>query len=197
MWLRDSTRSCDVFRRTEKTKRAAGWRSVHRGGLAAHPSGRNDSPAVRSRTPYTNLDLGSRDRFRPGDDPYLGAGVDAGGDNAGSRGRFLHRRREESDEQLAMLIESWGNTEPVLVAEIYAWRGENDIAFEWLSRNDFSVATLLSDMQVISTIVNPAFHGLHDDPRWGALLEDAGLSDRPRAALEFSNALPSHFRRER
>jgi TolB-like protein/Tfp pilus assembly protein PilF len=59
-----------------------------------------------------------------------------------------------------------GDSAPVYVAWMHAWRGEHDEAFEWLARaidgvDDFPADELLS----------PFLYGLHDDPRWDVYAE--------------------------
>src|SRR5688572_10754987 len=50
-------------------------------------------------------------------------------------------------------------------AEIHAYRGEIDLAFEWLER-----AEATNDSGLTDAITNPLMRGLHGDPRWAALV---------------------------
>jgi hypothetical protein len=45
-------------------------------------------------------------------------------------------RIAEADGALNELIESYGASDPLVVAEVYAYRGQADEAFEWLEKND-------------------------------------------------------------
>ena len=76
-----------------------------------------------------------------------------------------------SDQALAELIEDWGAPMSFQIAEVYAFRGENDAAFEWLQKaletRDAGLGVLLG---------NPVFERLTSDVRYSALLEDLGLS---------------------
>ena len=50
-------------------------------------------------------------------------------------------------------------------AEIHAYRGEIDLAFQWLERAEATHDSGLSD-----AIKNPVMRNLHADPRWAAFL---------------------------
>jgi len=56
------------------------------------------------------------------------------------------------------------------VANIYAWRGENDPAFEWLERSYQQRIEFL-----VFILGNPWLKSLHSDPRFPAFLEQLGL----------------------
>jgi len=51
-------------------------------------------------------------------------------------------------------------------AEIHAYRGEIDLAFEWLER-----AEATNDSGLTDAITNPLMRSLHADPRWAAFLD--------------------------
>jgi serine/threonine protein kinase/tetratricopeptide (TPR) repeat protein len=57
------------------------------------------------------------------------------------------------------------------VADVYAWRGEKDKAFEWLQR-----AYQQRDSGLNGIAWDPLLSSLNDDPRYGALLKQLGLS---------------------
>ena len=50
-------------------------------------------------------------------------------------------------------------------AEIHAYRGEIDLAFEWLDR-----AEATRDSGLTDALINPLMRNLHSDPRWPALV---------------------------
>ncbi len=56
------------------------------------------------------------------------------------------------------------------IAEVYAWRGEKDRAFEWLER-----ARAQHDGGLVYLKADPALRGLRGDPRWGPLLKAVNL----------------------
>jgi Flp pilus assembly protein TadD len=81
-------------------------------------------------------------------------------------------RRAESDEALGQLASKHGQICAFNVAEVYAMRGENDLAFKWLER-----ARLQRDSGVVETKVSPFLRSLHGDRRWSPFLRKIGLAD--------------------
>ena len=51
------------------------------------------------------------------------------------------------------------------IAEVYAVRGDNDKAFEWLQ-----IAFDNHDTGMLALLVDPLLHGLRDDPRYKTLI---------------------------
>jgi tetratricopeptide (TPR) repeat protein len=98
-------------------------------------------------------------------------------------------RQEEAAEQLATYIANHGEEDPREVARIYAWRNEKDQAFEWFERAD----ALGSDRESM-LVANPLFRNLHGDPRWEAILEERGYSERQLAELDFPVDLLTQYR---
>lgn len=78
-------------------------------------------------------------------------------------------RKTESDQRLSELIAA--RDAVVQVAQVYAFRGEPDRAFEWLDRaykeRDPGIAEMKSD---------PILKRLNGDPRYAAMLKALGLS---------------------
>lgn len=74
-------------------------------------------------------------------------------------------RKEEADAALVELVEKDSVTAAFQVAEVYAFRGQADAAFEWLERafaqRDPGLAELKGD---------PLLRSLEADPRFRALL---------------------------
>lgn len=70
------------------------------------------------------------------------------------------------------------------MAEVQAWIGNVDSAFEWLGRHlDPDQPNYL---QVFSgVLVNPFLRNLHDDPRWRKLREDANMTEERLAKIRF------------
>lgn len=81
-------------------------------------------------------------------------------------------RPAEADAALRELIAKHAEAAAYQVAEVYAARGEKDLAFECLER-----AYNASDPGLSSMMVEPLLLSLHVDPRWGAFLSKMGLAD--------------------
>jgi tetratricopeptide (TPR) repeat protein len=81
-------------------------------------------------------------------------------------------KKAESDASLAQYIKDYANVAAYQVSEVYAFRRENDRAFEWLERalrqRDAGLGWCRSDSLLA---------GLHDDPRWPVFLHKLGLAD--------------------
>jgi TolB-like protein len=78
--------------------------------------------------------------------------------------------RPAADATLAELIARDRNVMAYQVAEVYAWRGENDKAFEWLQ-----VSLDTHDTGTVSLLIDPLLRGLQHDPRYNSLLAKIGL----------------------
>jgi TolB-like protein/Tfp pilus assembly protein PilF len=82
------------------------------------------------------------------------------------------KKVSESDANLARLIKVYGDVAAYQVAEAYAFRHDNDHAFEWLERayrqRDPGLSWLRPD---------PLLGELRKDPRWEPLLRKLGLAD--------------------
>ncbi len=77
---------------------------------------------------------------------------------------------EASDAALQKLIEERAATSAYQVAEVYAFRGEIDDAFDWLER-----AYDNRDNGLTKMLPDPLLANLHDDPRWFPFLDKMGL----------------------
>ena len=77
----------------------------------------------------------------------------------------------DSDRALNLLIGRYGHNSAAAIAEVFAWRGENDRALTWLERgraqNNVRVPLYLKFV-----IFEPRLRG---DPRYAALLQEYGL----------------------
>jgi TolB-like protein len=93
----------------------------------------------------------------------------------------------ESDAALAELLDiekerpGWAYN----IAEVLAFRGEADRAFEWLDK-----AVEYNDPGLTGIPTDPTFANIRDDPRWLPLLESIGKSPEQLAAIEFEVRLP-------
>lgn len=82
---------------------------------------------------------------------------------------FAQGNKQEADRVMTKIIDKYGATHPSYVAYLYAFREENDFAFEWLEK-----AFELDDQSLIEQINYPAFRNLKD-PRWCVFLKKIGL----------------------
>jgi tetratricopeptide (TPR) repeat protein len=78
--------------------------------------------------------------------------------------------RKESDAALAEAIKNYQNDAAYQIAEIYAYRGETDKAFEWLERAYKQRDGGLSQMKVA-----PLLRNIKKDPRYTAFLKKMNL----------------------
>jgi adenylate cyclase len=85
---------------------------------------------------------------------------------------WSQKRIPESDAALARLKEGSADTAAYQIAEVHAYRGEKDQAFEWLER-----ARQQRDPGLASTKVDPLLVNLHGDPRWQPFLHTMGMAD--------------------
>jgi TolB-like protein/Tfp pilus assembly protein PilF len=76
----------------------------------------------------------------------------------------------ESQAATDQLIAKYANDGPSQIAEVYAWRGESDKAFEWLER-----AHEVHDPGLAAIKADPMFAPLQTDPRFAAMLKKLGL----------------------
>jgi len=81
--------------------------------------------------------------------------------------------RSTADAALAELIAKDRNFLAYQIAEVYAWRGENDKAFEWLQ-----ISLDNHDTGTLSLLIDPLMQGLRHDARYGDLLTKIGLPAR-------------------
>jgi tetratricopeptide (TPR) repeat protein len=79
-------------------------------------------------------------------------------------------RSDEANQALADFIEQHPDG-PFQIAELYAFRGETDLAFKWLQtayeQRDAGMSEMLND---------PFLKNLMDDDRWQPFLEKMGLA---------------------
>ena len=77
---------------------------------------------------------------------------------------------EASNQALSELTDGWGESMAFQIAEVYAFQGDGNAAFEWLNRaletGDPGLNVLLGD---------PVFEGLTSDARYHSLVEKLGL----------------------
>jgi tetratricopeptide (TPR) repeat protein len=84
-------------------------------------------------------------------------------------------REAESDAALKELIDKFADGNAYHIAQLYADRGETDVAFQWLERSRKQHESDLTDLKV-----EPELRSLHGDSRFQALLVKLSLGgDRP------------------
>jgi hypothetical protein len=89
-------------------------------------------------------------------------------------------RKAESDAALAELTRRYAKDAAFNIAYTHAYRGEADLAFEWLDK-----AVLYRDPGLSDIATFPSFAKLHKDPRWLPLLRRLGRSPEQLAAIKF------------
>ena len=86
--------------------------------------------------------------------------------------RWSQKRIPEADAALARLTEGFADTAAYQIAEVHAYRGEIDQAFEWLER-----ARRQRDGGLGLMRCDPFLANLREDPRWNSFLHTMGLAD--------------------
>ncbi|HLV39566.1 tetratricopeptide repeat protein [Xanthomarina sp.] len=67
-------------------------------------------------------------------------------------------------------IEKYSNSDPSNMADLYAFRGDYDTAFEYLNK-----AFLIKDPVLLEALAYPSFQPMYKDSRWKALINNMGL----------------------
>jgi len=76
-------------------------------------------------------------------------------------------QKEEFEDTFKELRERWGERWPTEIAEVYAWVGNADAAFEWLEK-EYERSGKRSVPEIVVDIL---YQNIHDDPRWNPFLE--------------------------
>ena len=93
--------------------------------------------------------------------------------------------KPESDQALAEMIEKFAAEGAYNIGFMFAYCGENDLAFEWLEK-----AYQGKDVGLTQINIEPVIAKLHSDPRWLPFLQRIGMSDDQLAEIEFEVKLP-------
>jgi len=91
----------------------------------------------------------------------------------------------EADKALQTLIDDHADDWTMEIAQVLAFRGDTDAAFEWIDKG-----IELGHPGIAEIIVNNLYANLYDDPRWSVLLEKLGKSPEQLAAIKFEVSLP-------
>jgi len=78
--------------------------------------------------------------------------------------------RVAADTALADMVANDRNLLAYQIAEVYAWRGETDKAFEWLQ-----ISYDNHDTGLLSLLIDPLMRGLRGDPRYKIMVDKVGL----------------------
>ena len=99
------------------------------------------------------------------------------------KARILSVLGKEAEAQavIRQLLEGPANLHPLPMAEVYAWRDENDLAFEW-----FEKARVQGSVAFGGFLIAPFHRNLVGDPRYALFLEKIGL-------LEAWEAMPPEY----
>ena len=81
-------------------------------------------------------------------------------------------RKADSDEALKSLIAKFADTQAYYVAMTYAYRGDRDLAFQWLER-----AYEQRDQSFRELVGEPLFKNIEGDPRYKAFLKKMNLPE--------------------
>src|SRR5262245_907567 len=82
-------------------------------------------------------------------------------------------RKTEAEGALGELIESYGTSDPIVIAEVYAYREQADEAFKWLEKSDEKYRSHRNVGNPKNPWIlnrSPFFKPLRSDPRWDAWL---------------------------
>jgi len=96
--------------------------------------------------------------------------------------RYSLGDHEKARQELARLVENGGRDLPLLAAQVAAWMGDPDTAFEWLEKEKSGA--------MLNQLYLPIYDSLHDDPRWDAFRESIGMSAARFDAIEFDPVMP-------
>jgi len=91
----------------------------------------------------------------------------------------------ESETALAQLVDEYSEDAAYNIAQVFAFRGEPDKAFEWLEN-----ALTFSDSGLSEIVGQPEFSSLHSDSRWLPFLQNIGRAPDQLAAIRFDVNLP-------
>jgi TolB-like protein len=83
---------------------------------------------------------------------------------------YARGERAAADAALADMVANDRNLLAYQIAEVYAWRGETDKAFEWLQ-----ISYDNHDTGTLSLLIDPLMSGLRSDPRYKIMVEKVGL----------------------
>ncbi|MGB5246332.1 MAG: tetratricopeptide repeat protein, partial [Woeseia sp.] len=114
-----------------------------------------------------------------------GPGINSSGSIGDAQGAALAGSMT-SDSALAEMEQRFGDSMTYNIACAYAFRGDNDAAFQWLE-----AAVDLADPGLGALLSEALLQNLRDDPRWLPFLEKIGKAPEQLAAIQLSFTLPA------
>ena len=99
-----------------------------------------------------------------------------------------NRSMRAADASLAELIDKDRDVMAYQVAEVYAWRGETDKAFEWLQ-----ISLDNHDTGLLSLLIDPLMRSLRNDSRYSEMLTKVGLPPSEGVAVDISSVTPQNL----
>lgn len=103
---------------------------------------------------------------------FLQTGIEEFRMSGQARAEYTLGHTDVSQSVLERLIRKSATTSPGLIARVYAWRGEQDQAFEWAER-----AYVQRDAGITWFKIDPGFRSLRTDPRYKTFLRKMKLPD--------------------
>jgi tetratricopeptide (TPR) repeat protein len=94
-------------------------------------------------------------------------------------------RTTDAAAALAVLKTQYAKDWPYQIAEVHAYRGEVDGAFEWLNK-----AVEYGDPGISEIVTDSLFANLHADPRWLPFLRKINMAPEQLAAIKFDVKVP-------
>jgi tetratricopeptide (TPR) repeat protein len=94
-------------------------------------------------------------------------------------------RLDEHEASLQEFIDLRGGTRPSEVAQIYAFTGNNDAAFDWLNK-----AIAINEPRFGTELSLPVYDPIRKDMRWINILQRMGVSPVQLNAIEFEVTPP-------
>ena len=94
-------------------------------------------------------------------------------------------KHAESDVALARLTTEHASDSAYNIAYVHGFRGETDLAFEWIDK-----AIAIKDTGLSDIAFEIGFNGLHKDPRWKQVLRKLDKSPEQMAKVKFDVTLP-------
>jgi TolB-like protein/Flp pilus assembly protein TadD len=162
----------------------AGWHDLlaiirdHTGRLADAEAERRKTLEISPTYERGHLDLGltllAEGKLEAALDAMRQETVDGGRDAGLAIVYYAMGRKAEADEALARFTKDHANDRAYRIAQIHAYRGDGDEAFNWLDR-----AYRQKDVDLWFFIGNLPFKALESDPRYKSFLQKMNLPQLP------------------
>jgi TolB-like protein len=82
-------------------------------------------------------------------------------------------RKADAEKSLQLLLGDWSDTAAYYIAQVYAYRGQNELALEWLER-----AYKQKDIGLDEIVGEHIFRGLAGDPRYKTFMRKMNLPEK-------------------